>query len=52
MGEQNLCYLPLGETLVAAVSQLLDSGGVPNVLWGNYLLTVHGIPSLTNACQN
>ncbi|PGH23779.1 hypothetical protein AJ80_02209 [Polytolypa hystricis UAMH7299] len=48
MGEQNLCHLPPDETLVATVSQLLDSGGVPNVLWGNYLLTVYGIPSLTN----
>lgn len=51
MGEQSLWNLPLGETLVAALSQVLDSGGVPNVLWGNYLLTVYGIPSLTNVCQ-
>ncbi|OJD24485.1 hypothetical protein ACJ73_04153 [Blastomyces percursus] len=48
MDEQNLCHLPLDEHLVAAVSQLLDSVGVANVLWGNYLLTVYGIPSLTN----
>ncbi|PGH01977.1 hypothetical protein GX51_04909 [Blastomyces parvus] len=48
MGEQNLCHLRLGERLVAAVSQLLDSAGVANVLCGNYLLTVYGIPSLTS----
>ncbi|OJD13766.1 hypothetical protein AJ78_05816 [Emergomyces pasteurianus Ep9510] len=48
MGEQNICHLPLDEPLVAAVSQLLDSAGVANVLWGNYLLTVYGISSLIN----
>ncbi|EZF10800.1 hypothetical protein H113_08077 [Trichophyton rubrum MR1459] len=40
--------LLLGEPLIHAVSRLLDSNGVPNVLWGNYLLTVYGIPSLSN----
>ncbi|KAI1909473.1 hypothetical protein LOZ66_005603 [Ophidiomyces ophidiicola] len=41
----NLC---LGERLIASVSRLLDLGGIHSVLWGNYLLTVYGIPSLSN----
>jgi hypothetical protein len=43
--------LHLGEPVIASVSGLLASGDVPNVLWGNYLLTVYGVPSLTNVYQ-
>ncbi|QVM10265.1 hypothetical protein D8B26_004925 [Coccidioides posadasii str. Silveira] len=49
--ENQIRSLPLGEPLIHAVSRLLDSSGVPNVLWGNYLLTVYGIPSLSNVCD-
>ena len=38
--------LPLSQELVAAVAYHLDSEGVPNVLWGNYLLTAFGVPSI------
>lgn len=51
MSEQDLYRLPLGQTLIAAISQLFDSVGVPTVLWENILLTVYGIPSATNECQ-
>ena len=42
----NISGLPLSQELVAAVARRLDSDGVPNVLWGNYLLTVFGVPSI------
>lgn len=31
---------------VARISQILNDAGVPNLLWGNYLLTVYGIPTI------
>lgn len=42
----DLSCLPLQEPLIAAIAQLLDSKKVANVLWGNWLLTVYGVPSL------
>ncbi|WEW61747.1 hypothetical protein PRK78_007241 [Emydomyces testavorans] len=32
--------------LVETISHRLRAGGVPNVLWGNYLLTVYGVPEI------
>lgn len=34
--------------LVAAISSRLDSVGVPNILWDNYLLTVYGVPTIVD----
>ncbi|KAJ5751366.1 hypothetical protein N7533_008394 [Penicillium manginii] len=34
--------------LVMKFCQILDSAGVPNVLWGNYLLTIYGVPTITD----
>ena len=31
---------------VASISQILNDAGVPNLLWGNYLLTVYGVPTI------
>ncbi|OAA39419.1 hypothetical protein NOR_06257 [Metarhizium rileyi] len=31
---------------VARICQILNSAGVPNVLWGNYLLTIYGVPTI------
>ncbi|KLJ08629.1 hypothetical protein EMPG_15918 [Blastomyces silverae] len=46
MDEHNISRLPLGEALLAAVSQSLDSNNTPSVqICGNFLLT------LTNACH-
>jgi hypothetical protein len=36
--------------LVMKFCQILDSAGVPNVLWGNYLLTIYGVPTITDVC--
>ncbi|KAJ9301024.1 hypothetical protein DTO217A2_7800 [Paecilomyces variotii] len=35
--------------LVAAISSRLDSVGVPNILWDNYLLTVYGVPTIVDS---
>lgn len=40
----------LGTKLVATISSTLTSAGVPNILWGNYLLTVYGVPTIVNVC--
>lgn len=37
-----------GHELVAAISSRLDSVGVPNILWDDYLLTVYGVPTIVN----
>ncbi|KAM3458965.1 hypothetical protein MY3296_000112 [Beauveria thailandica] len=31
---------------VAKICQILNSAGVPNVVWGNYLLTIYGVPTI------
>jgi hypothetical protein len=38
----------IDENLVASISQLLTGNGIPCILWGNYLLTVYGVPSIVN----
>jgi hypothetical protein len=38
----------LDNELVASVSRLLDAAEVPNLLWGNYLLTIYGVPTVVN----
>lgn len=40
----------LDDKLVATISRTLTSAGVPNILWGNYLLTVYGIPTIVDVC--
>ena len=39
---------PLDNRLVASAAAVLDAAQVPFVLWGNYMLTVFGIPSVVN----
>ncbi|KAG6362561.1 hypothetical protein INS49_007653 [Diaporthe citri] len=36
------------EALLAPISQTLASKDIPAVLWGNFLLTVHGVPSIVS----
>ncbi|KAI9824725.1 MAG: hypothetical protein M1832_001551 [Thelocarpon impressellum] len=36
----------LNNALVADISCMLDQVAVPGVLWGNYLLTVIGVPTI------
>lgn len=40
----------LDRKLVATISSMLTSAGVPNILWGNYLLTVYGVPTIVDVC--
>lgn len=35
---------PLGQELIASIAGLLSASTIPNVLWGNYMLIVHGVP--------
>lgn len=42
--------LTLDNKLVAMISSVLTSAGIPNVLWGNYLLTVYGVPTIVDVC--
>ncbi|KAJ0119691.1 hypothetical protein J7T55_013894 [Diaporthe amygdali] len=36
------------EGLLAPISQTLAGKGIPAVLWGNFLLTIHGVPSIVS----
>ncbi len=36
----------LSESFVASIAQALNSDQVPCVLWGHYLLNIHGVPSI------
>lgn len=38
----------LDNNLVESTSALLDATGVPNLLWGNYLLTIYGVPTIVD----
>jgi hypothetical protein len=37
------------EALLAPIAESLAGKGIPAVLWGNFLLTVHGVPSIVGA---
>ncbi|OGM39421.1 hypothetical protein ABOM_012115 [Aspergillus bombycis] len=38
----------LDNDLVTSISSLLDAFNIPNLLWGNYLLTVYGVPTVVD----
>lgn len=38
----------LGNNLVAGIARILDEAGIPSVLWGNYLLSVFGVPTIVD----
>lgn len=38
----------INEELVGSLSRILTENGIPCVLWGNYLLTVYGVPSMVD----
>lgn len=40
------------EPVVASIAQTLNDAGVPCVLWGNNVLSVHGIPSIVNVSSD
>jgi hypothetical protein len=39
---------PLDDRLVASAAARLDAAEIPHVLWGNYMLTIFGIPTVVN----
>ncbi|CAE7195670.1 hypothetical protein CFE70_007625 [Pyrenophora teres f. teres 0-1] len=39
---------PLDDRLVALAATRLDAAKIPYVLWGNYMLTIFGIPTVAN----
>lgn len=42
--------LDLSESFVASIGSALSAEQVPCVLWGHYLLNVHGVPSIIDVC--
>ncbi|CAP91518.1 Pc13g04490 [Penicillium rubens Wisconsin 54-1255] len=38
----------LDNDLVTSISCLLDAADIPNLLWGNYLLTIYGVPTVVD----
>ncbi|KAL2698263.1 hypothetical protein AAEP93_010973 [Penicillium crustosum] len=48
MADFHFTQQKLDNDLVWSISTLLDSIGVPNLLWGNYLLTVYGVPTIVD----
>ncbi|CAG8979806.1 hypothetical protein HYALB_00011256 [Hymenoscyphus albidus] len=39
----------IDENLVGSISQILNEHGIPSVQWGNYLLTLYGVPSIVDS---
>ncbi|RAL09879.1 uncharacterized protein BO97DRAFT_436580 [Aspergillus homomorphus CBS 101889] len=42
---------PLDHELVASIACLLDLADVPSLLWGNYLHTIYGVPTVVDVCH-
>ena len=42
----------LNNNLVASIAYILDEANVPNVLWGNYLLTIFGVSTVVDVSSN
>lgn len=41
----------LNNKLVVHLASLLDAAGIVNVLWGNYLLCIFGVPTIVEVCH-
>jgi hypothetical protein len=39
---------PLDNRLVASAAATLDAAKIPHLLWGNYILTIFGIPTIVD----
>ncbi|KAF1831779.1 hypothetical protein BDW02DRAFT_605691 [Decorospora gaudefroyi] len=39
---------PLDDSLVASAATRLDAAKIPHVLWGPYMLTIFGIPTIVS----
>jgi hypothetical protein len=40
--------IPWGETLVAAIAQTFEEACIENILWGNMVLALYGVPTVVN----
>ncbi|OBT86469.1 hypothetical protein VE02_05335 [Pseudogymnoascus sp. 03VT05] len=49
MANHDLNTAVTDENLVASISRILLRSDIPCVLWGNYLLTVYGVPTIVNS---
>ncbi|KAF2760782.1 hypothetical protein EJ05DRAFT_530615 [Pseudovirgaria hyperparasitica] len=47
-GKVDLELPPLDNRLVASAAARLDAAKIPHVLWGNYMLTIFGIPTIVD----
>jgi hypothetical protein len=45
-GQDDYELPPLDNRLVASAAARLDAAKIPYVLWGNYMLTIFGIPTV------
>jgi len=52
MENHSLSTAIIDENLVAAISHILLECNIPCVLWGNYLLTVYGVPSIVDVSSH
>lgn len=41
----------LSQALVASVSRILIQSEISCILWGNYLLTIYGVPSIVEVSE-
>lgn len=41
----------LSQALVASISRILIQSEIPCILWGNYLLTIYGVPSIVEVSE-
>lgn len=47
-GQDNADLPPLDNGLVASAAARLDAASVPHLLWGHYMLTIFGIPTIVD----
>lgn len=52
MENHNLNTEVIDETLVASISHILLGSNIPCVLWGNYILTIYGVPSIVDVSSS
>lgn len=48
MSEFHFTGQQLDNNLVESISGVLHAADIPNLLWGNYLLTIYGVPTIVD----
>jgi hypothetical protein len=43
-----LSHIPWGRPLLSSISKTLDDNEIPNLLWGDMALYLHGVPTVVN----